>query len=833
MKKCLLFLMVFCILLNLPADDPPEMRAVYAAVFSINTKAGCDKIINQVLSNNINAVFVEVRGRSDAYYFPNREDDTYPNNEPRGELYTISPANLDALQYFIDRLHNANPPREVHAWCTTYNCWNRSSPPSSPNHIYNAHPEWITENKAGVTFTSDDNAPLDPGIPAVQDHLYNVFMDIVRNYDVDGFHFDYIRLFSEDSGYDPVAKAQFLKETGWNYDTDNSGGRLDEVYEAWRRDQISRLVQRVYDRTMLEKPWVEVSAFLIHFADPVEQRGQGYNWWVAHNAIDVLHPSCYSSSVSGNINNWEQYITKLKQNGDENKVPMVAAIGEYLLEPSETVQTINNLRGNARKPEGFNFFRHGTMFSGDPSAADLTFGSGGPMDDWAPIPPIPHKSEDTLAPNPPASLSVTLSEGIPKISFNRPEAASDGDMPVHYRLFRDITAPVKLHFENMIMEWWDPGSSRTTFSFEDKNVGQGTFYYSAVSYDDWNNQAVSPGGSVNVSGGDGEYIIETRTGGKNVSDYSEVSGSFFNSSSHSDAPGCTPDIGSRFSLPHDGKNDVARFTPSGISNGTYNVYATCFNYSSANAPNVTVRTNDKNGESSQLFDLTKANCGDTWALCSTMDFEGGKGHYVEFDSSTQSTSGSNDRMNPAAVRLVSTSQTPKERKPPVTEPVSGIKEVIVDSEPTALDYDDPGSSDAWLTTTWGNNYGGSARYYRSENYPMDDYAVWLADLPRAGFWAIDGYIRDTQGSLAQGVKYRFVDGRGKVRDVTTTLQTGAGGFTVNVDGVSDENAWFFNKGRVYVTLWGNATGSEMIIADALRFRFIRPEQTSTEGFTLY
>jgi len=168
-------LLVVLFLLLLPSclfgEDPPELRAVYAATFEINTQSACQNIINDVLSSNINAVFVEVRARADAYYFPNREDAAYPNNEPRGQLYSISPSNLDVLQFFIDQLHSATPPREVHAWCTTYNTWNRSSPPSSPDHLYNAHPEWITENKAGVTYTSDDNAPLDPGIPEVQDHI--------------------------------------------------------------------------------------------------------------------------------------------------------------------------------------------------------------------------------------------------------------------------------------------------------------------------------------------------------------------------------------------------------------------------------------------------------------------------------------------------------------------------------------------------------------------------------------------------------------------------------------------------------------------------------------
>jgi len=673
-------LLVVLFLLLLPSclfgEDPPELRAVYAATFEINTQSACQNIINDVLSSNINAVFVEVRARADAYYFPNREDAAYPNNEPRGQLYSISPSNLDVLQFFIDQLHSATPPREVHAWCTTYNTWNRSSPPSSPDHLYNAHPEWITENKAGVTYTSDDNAPLDPGIPEVQDHIYNVFLDIVRNYDVDGIHFDYIRLINSDSGFDPVAKQRFLAHTGWNFETDNPQGELDEVYKAWRRDQIARLVQRVHTRTLLEKPWVEVSAFLIRYTDPVENLGQGYNWWVAHNAIDVLHPSCYSSTASGTETNWEKPYNRLKENGDENKIPMVAAIGNWLLvSPGEIVKIVNNLRNHTRKADGFNSFRHAFLFGNEnPSQADYLFNEGGPMDDWAPVPPIPHKpEEETDPPNPPASLSVILSEGVPFIAFQKPPPAPDGDLPVHYRLYRDTSQPVKLYYENMIMEWWDPGSPRTSFSFDDQEIEPGDYYYSAVAYDDWNNENSVTTGPITI----------------------------------------------------------------------------------------------------------------------------------------------------AALAAKKTKELiPKEPKPPVEEPIFFITEVILESEPTALDYDDAG---AWTSVSNESHYGGAARSYKPENFPINSFPVWIADLPRAGYWAIDGYIFGDQASLARGAQYRFTDGKEIVHNVTATQRTGSLGFTINVDGVEDQDAYYFKKGRVYVTLHGNTTGSEEIISDALRFKLIKPQ----------
>lgn len=820
--------------------DPPELRAFYAATYDINTQSKCDTIIANALSRNINAIFVEVRGRADAYYYPNRADSTYPNDEPRGILYALSPSDLDVLQYFIDRCHAAMPRVQVHAWCTTYPTWNRSTAPSAPTHIYNAHPEWITESRAGVTYTYTDEAPLDPGIPAVQDHIYSVFMDIIRNYDVDGIHFDYVRLLGSDSGYDPVAKAQFLAQTGWNYDTDNASNQLDEVFKAWRRDQISKVVQRVHSQTMLEKPWVDVSAFLVNFDDSVELLGQGYNWWVEHDAIDVLHPGCYASDVTGTLSDWNFYVAKLAQNGDQNKRPLICAVADDLLTASmENAQAVNTIRANTRVPDGFNFFDYGSLFrdgallnAGDPADqhARNLFNPGGPMDDRALVPVIAHKiplGAELIPPSPPASLSATLVGGVPHITFNRPAAASDGDLPQHYRLYRDTASPVKEYYSNLAMEWWDLNASRSSFSFDDVAAVPGAYNYAAVAYDNWNNETSATVGPVTVTTG-GEYIIETRTGGKNIANYSE-SGAFSDSSSHSTAAGCTAGIGSRFALPADGngRNDKARFTPTGIATGIYNVYVTCFSFSSANALGITARKNDAGGVATSTINLTSGVAGNQWALVTTMNFTSGAGHYIEFDNATQTNLGdtTNARMNAAAVRFVRTDVTPKESKPAVSDPGSTATQVIVDTTPQALDYDDVNGSSKWQTSTLAGYFNSNSRFYSSANYPMNSFAVWIVDLPRAGKWAIDGWVRNNV-AFAQQAQYRFVDGNGVVRSVTTTQRstfddTNSGGWLIDVDGVSDANAYFFNKGRVYITIYGNgAAGSQTLIADALRFRFI-------------
>ncbi|MEO8376108.1 MAG: family 10 glycosylhydrolase [Candidatus Sumerlaeota bacterium] len=819
-----------------------EMRGIYAATYDINTQAKCDAIINNVLNNgNINAVFVEIRGRADAYYYPNREDATYPNTEPRGELYAISPSNLDVLQYFIDRLHNASRPVQVHAWLTTFNTWNRSTPPVSSAHVFNAHPEWLTENSANVTYNNPtvDDAPLDPGIPAVQSYIYNVFMDVVRNYDIDGIHFDYVRLINSNAGYDPVSLGRFAAETGFTYSPGGGTPALDEVYEAWRRDQISRIVQSVTRQTHLEKPNVRTSGFLVNFDDSVEVLAQGYNWWVAHDAIDFLAPGCYSNTVAGTLSDYNFFISKLSQNGDQNKVRLYPAVATYLLPTTSDQNTVvTSLRSNARPSEGFVFFDYGPMFvDGTPpdQYADALFNSGGPMDSYVGVPNYPYISgNDTLAPNAPTGLNVTLGiDGMPTISFNRPTAAADGDLPIHYRVYRDTQTPVRRYYSNMVMEWWDPSSPRSSFSVADANAN-GSVYYTAAAYDDWMNEAATsttgPYAATN-----GEIVVRSveTLGVVNPTGYAETNMTGF-SSVKSAAANAGSVIQTRYSS-NAAISATFTMTPTIPSAANYDVYVTTPSAASVNAPNSAYTITHSGAPISGSLSLTAANTGDAWApLASNVAMSAGSGNNVTFSE----VAGQTDRFYADAMRFVPVrAATAKEPKPAVVQPTSpGTPlQIIVDSTPQALDYDDDGASGGWATSALSGYYNSNARFYSNANtFPMTRYGVYLIDIPTAGTWQIDGWVRNNV-AFATGAQYRIVNASGSVVNTVATQQAGpdsstTGGWFINVDGQPNGSGINLPKGHVYVTIYGNTGGAQTVIADALRFTLL---SSSVENWELY
>ena len=262
------------------------------------------------------------------------------------------------------------------------------------------------------------------------------------------------------------------------------------------------------------------------------------------------------------------------------------------------------------------------------------------------------------------------------------------------------------------------------------------------------------------------------------------------------------------------------------------MFITTFRFGSANAQNVTARFSDANGVRTNTFDLTSGLAGDTWYKAGEMEITSASGHYFEIDNSTQSNIGtaSNSRMNADAVLFstIAGDAPVKETKPPAgpdprdTSP----SEIIIDSNPPSLHYDDNGSSGNWATSSLGGYYNGNSRYFAPENFPFDSYAMYLVDLPVRGQWSIDGWVRNNT-IFAQGARYRFRDAEGNLVDTAVSQRSNTddletGDWFIDVDDRADDQAYELGPGRVYVSVWGNTAGSQFIISDALRFRLIEP-----------
>lgn len=337
-------------LVPLPAATPepldaPELRAVWVDAFhdGFKTRQQVDELVAWARRANLNALFVEVRRRGDAYYLKSLE--------PRAEDPDFAP-DFDALQYLIDQAHKGPQRLQVHAWLATLPIWwQRDAPPAAPNHAFNLHglqadadQTWLMYRDDGEAWAGNDASGiyyLDPGNPDVQAYTAEVYLNLLRNYDVDGIHLDQVRYYEGDAlrwGYNPTSVARFNADLG--RDPTSQPDPTDPDWIAWRRDQVTALVRRVYTEAKAIKPDVAVTAAVVTWGrGPLTlgdwQRQPPYaavlqNWqaWLQEGIVDYLLPMNYyreNNEQAGWFDNWTQWqVTYASKHG------IVLGLGSYL-----------------------------------------------------------------------------------------------------------------------------------------------------------------------------------------------------------------------------------------------------------------------------------------------------------------------------------------------------------------------------------------------------------------------------------------------------------------------------------------------------------------------
>jgi uncharacterized lipoprotein YddW (UPF0748 family) len=294
----------------------PEIRAIWADAFhdGFKTPDQVDKLIADCLQANLNTIIVQVRRRGDAFY--------NKSIEPRTEDPGLSPG-FDALQYLIEAAHAKH--LEVHAWLNTLVAWNAATPPKAANHVWNLHgpnskgtANWIVyfrkynstngkwSNKLHFSYF------LDPGHPAVVDYTTDIYLNIVKNYDVDGIHLDYSRYDGLGWGYNATNVARYNNRYG------KSGLPLpdDPLWMQWRREQTANLVRKIYIKAIAIKPRIKVSSAVVTWGDgPVttadwEQTraytvaGQDWRGWLEEGILDLAIPMNYFYDWSKTRQSW-------------------------------------------------------------------------------------------------------------------------------------------------------------------------------------------------------------------------------------------------------------------------------------------------------------------------------------------------------------------------------------------------------------------------------------------------------------------------------------------------------------------------------------------------
>lgn len=191
-------------------------------------------ILNQQQQLGMNAIILQIRSSSDAFY-PSKL-------EPWSQYLTGSPGKApnpfyDPLEFWINECHKRN--MELHAWLNPFRVAQNNEQPLAGNHIAFQHPEWILKYGNKLYF--------DPGLPETREFVTKVVKDIVTRYDVDAIHFDdYFYPYPLQEAFPDTASFALY-----------SRGFLPENKADWRRENVDILIEMLNDTIKSAKPWVK------------------------------------------------------------------------------------------------------------------------------------------------------------------------------------------------------------------------------------------------------------------------------------------------------------------------------------------------------------------------------------------------------------------------------------------------------------------------------------------------------------------------------------------------------------------------------------------------
>ena len=386
------------------------------------------QILDDHQRSGINAIMLQIRPATDAFYSRGRElwsrFLTGKQGKAPNPLY-------DPLDFAIEETHKRG--MELHAWFNPYRATSDLiDSHTDPQHITKRKPEWF--------FTFGGKTLFNPGIPEVREYIVQVIMDVVKNYDIDGVHFD-------DYFYPYPEKTQTIHDEG----AFNKYGSGFSTIGDWRRHNIDTLIHVLSDSIHTSKRYVKfgISPFGIwrnKSQDPEGSESNGFDGygklyadarkWTKAGWIDYINPQIYFPFYYAAAP-YEKLVDWWSDNAFGKHVYI--GQGAYRVtekragwnSPSQIPDQIRYLRKNTRV-QGSVFF----------SSKSLTNNLAGVNDslrtDFYCYPALQPVMLwlDAIDPNPPQELQAKVLENSVQVNWQTPVKATDGDTAYGYVVYR-------------------------------------------------------------------------------------------------------------------------------------------------------------------------------------------------------------------------------------------------------------------------------------------------------------------------------------------------------------------------------------------------------------
>ncbi len=277
-----------------------ELRAVWIAYLDFKTtgytkeefQTQIETMFNEVCAMNLNAVIVHVRPFGDAMY----PSSYFPWSRYVSGTQGKDPG-FDPLKIMVEEAHARG--LEFHAWLNPYRITSSSTDVNdlsadNPARIYRTDKDKSNDRNV---LTYSGKLYYNPSSKEVQALIVNGIREIVKNYDVDGIHFD-------DYFYPALGKNFTSNFDAPEYETYKKQQiAKNEAYLSiadWRRENVNELVRSVYAAVKEINPEVVFGISPGGFMDALKADDKYYvdfETWLGHDGyIDYLCPQLYWSN---------------------------------------------------------------------------------------------------------------------------------------------------------------------------------------------------------------------------------------------------------------------------------------------------------------------------------------------------------------------------------------------------------------------------------------------------------------------------------------------------------------------------------------------------------
>ncbi|MGM9832898.1 MAG: family 10 glycosylhydrolase [Candidatus Limisoma sp.] len=247
-KKLLFLLAAVVMTLNVSADTylKRELRGTWMTSFlsldwpSVGVGVSSSMItsqkneaidyLNQLEKAHINAVYLQVRPCSDAFYKSSYEPWSSYLTGSRG-----ADPGWDPLEFWVEEAHKRGI--ELHAWVNPYRF------ATAKTGLWNSTNQDKNINNKGWLLEYNDTYILNPGLSDVTNYICDIVGEIVTKYDVDGVIFD-------DYFY-PDYIPQTSAANDWNLFQSSGWSSIGN----WRRNNVNQMINAVNNRIKSIKPY--------------------------------------------------------------------------------------------------------------------------------------------------------------------------------------------------------------------------------------------------------------------------------------------------------------------------------------------------------------------------------------------------------------------------------------------------------------------------------------------------------------------------------------------------------------------------------------------------